>query len=277
MSKIQKLPHEENAILGQARSCKKLLTVLLAAVVLFILLPMTAFAAQGETGATADGFEWVETEDLGAKITGYTGTATEITIPGTVDNNGTSLTVWEIGSNAFSGNNTITAVTIPESVGYIGMRAFWNCTGLMAITIPAAVWYIDEQAFDGCTSIATVTFGAGSSLDFIGGGAFSDTAITSINLPDGVTTIREGAFMGCNKLTSIDIPNGVTSISIETFDGCSALTSITIPSGVTSIGYDAFDGCAALTSIDIPANVTSIGYNAFRGCAALTSITIPKK
>lgn len=271
--KTKKMLHKVNAILGQARSCKMPLAVLLAAVALFTLLPMVAFAADGDTGTT-DGFEWRENSGM-ATITGYTGTDSVINIPGTVANNdGTDLPVVSIGSNAFDGKN-ITAVTIPESVQYIGMRAFYECTGLTAITIPAAVQYIDEQAFDRCTSITSITFGPGSQLYFINGGAFSDTAITSISIPAGVETIREGAFMGCSKLTSINIPNGVTIIEDETFSGCSELTSITIPSEVTKIDQYAFDGCSALTSITIPTKVSTIGRNAFRGCATLTSITIP--
>ena len=139
--------------------------------------------------------------------------------------------------------------------------------------------------------------------------AFSDcSGLTSITIPNGVTSIRGNAFEYCSGLTSITIPNGVTSIGSDAFKYCSGLTSITIPNSVTSIGYGAFCGCIGLTSITvengntrydsrnncnaiietatntliagcknttIPNGVTSIGEYAFYGCSSLTSITIP--
>ena len=79
-----------------------------------------------------------------------------------------------------------------------------------------------------------------------------------------VTNIWSFAFYECN-LTSITIPNSVTSIGIYAFYGCTGLTGITIPNSVTSIGEVAFYGCSGLTSITIPNSVTSIGDYAFYG------------
>ena len=83
------------------------------------------------------------------------------------------------------------------------------------------------------------------------------------------------AFSGCTGLTSITIPNSVTSIGSEVFCFCRGLTSVTIGNSVTSIGDGAFADCSSLTSIEIPNSVTSIGYRAFSGCNNLTSIEIP--
>ena len=74
------------------------------------------------------------------------------------------------------------------------------------------------------------------------------------------------AFSGCSSLTSIEIPNSVTSIEEQAFSGCSSLISIEIPNSVTSIGGYAFRGCSSLTSVSIGSGVTSIGYNAFSEC-----------
>ncbi|MCQ2976383.1 MAG: leucine-rich repeat protein, partial [Bacteroidales bacterium] len=82
------------------------------------------------------------------------------------------------------------------------------------------------------------------------------------------------AFNGCSGLTSIDIPESVTSIGNRAFNGCSGLTSIDIPESVTSIGNYAFNGCSGLNSIDIPESVTSIGGWAFYDCKNLTSIKL---
>lgn len=88
-----------------------------------------------------------------------------------------------------------------------------------------------------------------------------------------VTTIS-GAFKGCSSLTSISIPDSVTSIGSYAFAGCRRLTSVTIPQGVTSIGERAFADCTNLTTISIPVSVTNIGSYAFAGCSRLTSLTI---
>ena len=91
----------------------------------------------------------------------------------------------------------------------------------------------------------------------------------------GLTSIRDHAFSECTGLTSITIPNSVTTIGTGAFDGCTGLTSITIPNSVTTIGSGAFNGCTGLTSITIPNSVTTIEPIAFSGCTGLTSITIP--
>jgi len=123
------------------------------------------------------------------------------------------------------------------------------------------------------------------------------TSLTSINIPNSVTTIGALAFRECTSLTSITIPNSVTSIGVfafyfsgltsitlgnsvanigeGAFYGCTGLTSITIPNSVTSIRDSAFAGCTSLTTITIPNSVTSIGHHAFQGCASLASIIIP--
>ena len=97
----------------------------------------------------------------------------------------------------------------------------------------------------------------------------------SVIIPDSVTSIGEYAFSNCTSLTSVTIPDSVTSIGEDTFSGCTSLTSVTIGKSVTSIGGGAFDGCSSLTSVIIPDSVTSIGSSAFNNCTALTSITIP--
>ena len=103
-----------------------------------------------------------------------------------------------------------------------------------------------------------------------------DRNITSVVIPDGVTSIGNNAFQYCYNLTSVTIPDSVTSIGESAFSRCYNLTSVTIPDSVTSIGNNAFSGCSNLTSVTIPSSVTSIGGGAFSRCKNLTSVTIPR-
>ena len=101
------------------------------------------------------------------------------------------------------------------------------------------------------------------------------SGLTSLTLPDGITSIGYWAFYGCSGLTSLTLPAGITEIGYKAFYGCSGLTSLTLPAGITSIGEYAFYGCSGLTSLTLPAGITSISDNAFQGCSGLTSLTLP--
>ncbi len=98
--------------------------------------------------------------------------------------------------------------------------------------------------------------------------------MTSINIPEGVTSIGNYTFQYCTGLTSINIPESVTSIGNSAFSGCRGLTSINIPEGVTSIGDYAFSSCSGLTSINIPEAVTSIGNYSFNNCSSLKTVSL---
>ena len=133
---------------------------------------------------------------------------------------------------------------------------------------------ITEKAFYECTVMTSVTIPEG--VTSIGKQAFYGcSGLTSVTIPTSVTSIGEGAFRGCSGLTSVTIPEGVKRIGNRAFSGCSGLTSVTIPSSLTSIGDYAFSECSGLTSVTIPEGVTSIGNCAFSRCSGLTSVTIP--
>ena len=99
--------------------------------------------------------------------------------------------------------------------------------------------------------------------------------LTNINIPNSVTTIGEGAFLGDKSLTSITIPSSITTIGEGAFAWCKSLTSINIPNRVKTIEKGAFMWCQSLTNINIPNSVTTIGEGAFSDCDSLTSINIP--
>jgi len=102
----------------------------------------------------------------------------------------------------------------------------------------------------------------------------SSSSITSITIPNSITTIGDYAFYGCSSLASVNIPNTVTSIGNNAFSMCTSLNSIVIPNSVITIG-SSFYGCSALTSVNLGNGVTTIGDYAFQNCTAINSITIP--
>jgi hypothetical protein len=271
----------------------KKLTILVA-IFIFINLyinsnGMSVFAA---TGTDPNGFTWQSDNGSTCYITGYTGSATNISIPSSLD----GYTVTGIGNYAFFQNRSITSVVIPNSVISIGEHAFDNCTSLTNINIPNGVTRIGTGTFNQCKVLLSITIPG--TVTSIGDYAFFECLkITNVTIPNGVTSIGESAFASCKLLQSVYMPDSVTSVGKYTFNDCFDLssvrlsnnltnivdqmfcrnwdlTNITLPSGIKSIGIKAFEECD-LTSITIPNGVTNIGGRAFLMCQNLTNVTIP--
>ena len=212
--------------------------------------------------------------------------------------------VTSIGRGAFYYCSGLTSVEIGHSVKYIGESAFSRCSSLKTffnfstkLSLEASgnivVYNLPKGSKEGdyifgkLDNVYTLLYYLGNEQRLIlptdcegesyviGENVFKDNkTITSIEIPNSVTSIGGYAFSWCTSLTSITIPNSVTSIGNSAFSSCYKLTSVTIGNSVTSIGKYAFNCCYGLTSVTIPNSVTSIGERAFYSCSGLTSVTI---
>ena len=197
--------------------------------------------------------------------------------------------VTSINKEVFYGCSGLTSIDIPNSVTSIGGWAFYGCSGLTSINIPNSVITIGDSAFSGCSGLTEITLPFlgetkdGTNNTYLGyvfganeyaSNGYTPKSLKKVTITGG-SSIGEYAFSNCSGLTSIDIPNTVTSIGEYAFSDCRGLTSIDIPDSVTSIGRWAFSDCSGLTSINIPNSVTSIGDLAFARCTALKSVVIP--
>ena len=205
-------------------------------------------------------------------------------------------------------NTTITSVTIPASVTEIGSNAFAGCTNLTSVkyggdwsnlTIQSGNPAVQDAAnaplfdfefippdntavivtnykYNGAAADVTIPSRyQGKPVTTIGHAAFFNSAVTSVTIPDSVTSISDEAFINCPKLTNISIPNSVTYIGFSAFSSCTSLKSITLPSSLSFISGALFLGCSQLTTIHIPVSVTSIGNNSFADCPSLMTVTYP--
>ena len=236
-------------------------------------------------------------------ITKYNGTDTVVVIPSKIN----GVTVTTIGTDAFLGLN-ITSVTIPASVTEIGSNAFAGCTNLTSVnyegdwsnlTIQSGNPAVQDAAnaplfdfefippdntavivtnykYNGAAADVTIPSRyQGKPVTTIGHAAFFNSAVTSVTIPDSVTSISDEAFVNCPKLTNISIPNSVTYIGFSAFSSCTSLKSITLPSSLSTIQSYAFYNCENLKTIRIPVSVTSIGNYAFDVCPSLMTVTYP--
>lgn len=222
-------------------------------------------------------------------ITKYTGKESTVILPSTIN----SWPVTKIGEDAFQDNTTITSVTIPGSVTEIGANAFAGCTNLTSVNYIGGDWSkltiqsgnpavedaakdaANEQLFDfefilNNTAVVVTNYKCkgtaadvtipsrykGKPVTAINNAAFPNSAVTSVTIPDSITSIPDAAFVNCSKLTNISIPNSVTYIGFSAFSSCTSLKSITLPSSLSTIGNSAFAGCPSSMTVTYPGSKT---------------------
>lgn len=233
-------PHTEREVYTMRTPRLRLLSAILAVVLFFTLLPVSALAeGGGSTGVSHaatrslntdnkddQGLTYTLNADHTATVANYDNSTPDgvIDIPDTVISDGQPYTVTAINNAAFP-NSAVTSVTIPDSVTSIHDVSFFNCSQLTNISIPNSVTYIGYSAFSYCTSLKSIT------------------------LPSSLSTISRALFSGCSQLTTIHIPDSVSSIQFYAFHDCENLKTIRIPVSVTSIRDFAFDGCPSSMTV----------------------------
>lgn len=247
----------------------------------------------GVTVSDKNMFAYSENDDGTVTITGGNIVTPKLEIPAELEGKKVSA----IGMNAFTGNNVITDLVIPEGVKSLDWYCFNTCENLETVTLPDSLEFIDSWAFERCSKLKTINVPA--NVTRINGGAFAQnssmTSITcdpanknyvSVNgvlftkdmkelvaypggiqggytVPATVNHIGDAAFYGALGLDSVTILGNLDFIGFEAFAECSKLTDVAIRDGVNYVGYWAFRGCNGIKSLTVPQSVTNIGNQAF--------------
>ena len=224
--------------------------------ILLLLLPLLANAHDFEVDGIF--YKIVSEEDRTIAVT-YEGTnkyspdsyyAGEIIIPEHVSYSGNEYTVTRIGERAFMNCDSLTSVSLPESIERIEDSAFSSCYDLTEIRMPSKANHIGTGAFWHCKKLE------------------------SIRIPEGVTILYYTTFWGCTNLKSVILPNSLLTLENGVFVDCDSLSTITLPDSIVKIGNYTFGYCDALDSITIPASVTDVGTEPFGNCNKLKFLQV---
>jgi len=284
------------------KQSKKILSVILAIVIIIGIAPMGTFTMEAGAETSVDyyysinNFGEATIRSVDKSISG------KIEIP--AEHNGYPVTA--IGSSAFSGCSELTEVVIPNGVKTIGNYAFSNCPNLSSVKIPNSVETIEEKAFyywswSGNNQLKTITIPA--SVKTLGNNIVEQNTIIYCYknsaaldyckntegqiyiLVDGTTKENTVSGKAGSCKWALNKKTGVLTISgngkMTDFDNDAPWSSyrkiiktVKISDGVKNINKHAFSSCYNLTSVNIPDTVTSIGYAAFRDCSSLKNIEI---
>lgn len=224
-------------------------------------------------GETEDGFLYDVIHDGDneyATINGHSSPPENMVIPAYID----GYPVQIIRYSAFYREPMLKSVTIPDTVIKID-QAFSYCENLETIEIPESVTEIEGYAFEFTPWLEKKK--AENPFVVVNNILIDASLMTGdIVIPDNITDIHSGAFAD-STITSVTIPEGVEIIHSSTFSWCENLREVKLPSTLTEISAGAFSGCISLESIVIPPSVTRVSWNTFRGCEKLADITFPEK
>lgn len=227
---------------------KRFISLLVALSITLTFLPMGAVAAPPNKITKGDLIYTVNADGQSVTVFGTSGSPTHLTIESSISDKDKNYTVTKIATWAFyNARNTLTEVTLPNTVDEIEYQAFFNCSKLTNVTIPEGVKKIGQGAFYGCSQL------------------------TSITIP-GTITDMDQAFSGNSALSHVTLRNGISYISNMAFKGCTGLTEIKVPISVVQICPGAFNGCTNLKRVLLEKNIKTINSNAFNDCTNLSDV-----
>lgn len=244
----------------------------------------TAAFAQDAVTFVVDNVEYVVTSETTVGLNGLTNefTATELTVPSEVVNEGKTYNVtsveedaiyWsdltklvlpegvtELKETAIYSNDYLEEIILPESLTTLSRSCFGYNDVLNNLVIPAGVTEIPASCFSNCEALTNLTIKG--QYTSIGNGAFYKVPIAEITIPGSCKTIGEYAFQLCPELTTVTLEEGVETLLDGAFRECHKLTSISLPESLQTIDANVFLE-DPLTTLHIPANVSSIAGSAF--------------
>lgn len=226
---------------------KRFVSLLVALSITLTFLPIGAVAAAPIKFTDGNLIYTVNDDGESVTVSGKSRIPTHLNIESSISNKGKNYTVTEIGDQVFWGCNTLTEVTLPNTVKIIGYQAFCKCSNLTNVTIPEGVKKIGQAAFYGCSQL------------------------TSITIPSTITNM-DTAFSGNTALSHVTLTNGISKISSNAFERCTGLTEVEIPASVDQICPFAFNGCTNLKRVLLEKNIKTINVNAFKDCTNLSDV-----
>ncbi len=246
----------------------------------------------------------------GVTLIGYIGSGGDVTIPDKIN----GLPVTTIAESAFQNCPTLTSLTVPEGIKSIMGRAFDGCSGLAKVALPASVISLgtfpegQRNPFVNCPKLTSITVVAANpayqtnadgilfNKEMTALLAYPGARAGSYTIPDNITTVGLGAFVGCVELTDVKVHRGVTALgsyaggraAINPFTNCPKLISITVDetnatycSGADGVVFSK-DKSALVCypsgkagAYTVPDGVTCIEKEAFASCPGLNGVTLP--
>lgn len=226
---------------------KRFVSLLVALSITLTFLPIGAVAAAPIKFTDGNLRYTVNADGESVTVSGTSENPTQLNIKNSILYNGTNYVVTKIATWAFNECNTLTEVTLPNTVDEIGYQAFFKCSNLTNVTIPEGVKKIGQAAFYGCSQL------------------------TSITIPSTITNM-DTAFSGNTALSHVTLTNGISKISSNAFERCTGLTEVEIPASVNQICPFAFNGCTNLKRVLLEKNIKTINVNAFKDCTNLSDV-----
>lgn len=245
--------------------CKQCFVRKKRVLILLLLTLLTNFSSYAYD-VEVDGIYYniLSAEDRTAEVKGkgLSSRLDNLTIPETIIFEGIELKVVQLGNSCFR-RAELSKLVLPKSITCIEYDAFDQSQIEKLVISDLAAW---------CNVLCKDSpFKSGGAKLYIG-----EEQIVDLVIPDGVASIREGAFNGCTSIHSVIVPSSLTAIEERAFMNCENLSSISLPNSVTTIGSYAFYECTNLKNVTLSDEISTIADHTFEGCTAIETVHFPE-